>query len=48
VSAYILSADADLDLDAIWEYIAQDNIDAADRWLGELFDGHWPVTRHRP
>jgi len=38
VSAYILSEDADLDLDEIWEYIAQDNIEAADRWIGKLFD----------
>jgi plasmid stabilization system protein ParE len=30
VSGYILSVDADLDLDDIWEYIAADNIDAAD------------------
>jgi plasmid stabilization system protein ParE len=45
VSAYILSADADLDLDAIWEYIAQDNIDAADRWIGELFDAFDAIGR---
>jgi len=30
MSDYILSED-DLDLDEIWEYIARDNIDAADR-----------------
>jgi plasmid stabilization system protein ParE len=35
---YVLSAGAELDLDEIWEYIAQDNIDAADRWVGKLFD----------
>lgn len=33
---YVLSAAAELDLEAIWEYIAQDNIDAADRC--KLFD----------
>jgi len=38
VSNYILGFDADLDLDDIWEYIARDNIDAADRWIGKLFD----------
>jgi plasmid stabilization system protein ParE len=27
-----------LDLDDIWEFIAQDNINAADRWIGKLFD----------
>ncbi len=46
MSAYTLSADTDLDLGAIWEFIAQDDIDAADRWIGRLFstltrlDGH--------
>lgn len=38
MSGYVLSEDADLDLDDIWEYIAQDNIDAADRWIGKLFE----------
>jgi len=23
---------------AIWEYIAEDSVDAADRWIGKLFD----------
>jgi plasmid stabilization system protein ParE len=45
VSAYNLSEDADLDLDDIWEYIAQDNIDAADRWLGKLFDAFQAIGR---
>ncbi len=51
MSAYILSEDADLDLDDIWEYIAQDSIDAADRWIGKLFDAFETVARaprHRP
>jgi plasmid stabilization system protein ParE len=39
VSGYVLSADADCDLDEIWEYIASDSLDAADRWIGILFDG---------
>ena len=38
MSGYILSADAELDLDEIWEYIAADYLDAADRWIGKLFD----------
>jgi antitoxin ParD1/3/4 len=37
LSLYILGPDAELDLDAIWEYIARDNIDAADRWISRLF-----------
>jgi plasmid stabilization system protein ParE len=35
---YILSTSAELDLNEIWEYIARDSIDAADRWIGKLFD----------
>jgi plasmid stabilization system protein ParE len=38
VKKYVLSISAELDLDEIWEYIAQDNIDAADRWVKKLFD----------
>jgi plasmid stabilization system protein ParE len=38
VTPYILSEDADRDLDEIWDYIAEDSIDAADRWIGRLFD----------
>jgi len=33
VTQYILSEDADRDLDDIWDYIAEDNIDAADQWV---------------
>jgi antitoxin ParD1/3/4/toxin ParE1/3/4 len=35
---YVLSTGAELDLDEIWEYIALDNLRAADRWIGKLFD----------
>jgi plasmid stabilization system protein ParE len=38
MSGYVLSEDADLDLDEIWDYIAADSIDAADLWIGKLFD----------
>jgi plasmid stabilization system protein ParE len=38
VTQYILSEDADRDLDGIWDFIAADNIDAADQWIGRLFD----------
>jgi plasmid stabilization system protein ParE len=49
---YILSEDADLDLNDIWEYIAQDDIDAADRWISKLFDafenlGRTPGMGHK-
>ncbi len=38
MNRYVLSVAAELDLDQIWEFIAQDNIDAADRWIDKLFD----------
>jgi plasmid stabilization system protein ParE len=38
VSDYVLSVDAEFDPDDIREYIAADSIDAADRWIGKLFD----------
>jgi plasmid stabilization system protein ParE len=38
VTGYVLSADAEFDLDEIQETIAADNLDAADRWIGKLFD----------
>ncbi|MEJ0005759.1 MAG: type II toxin-antitoxin system RelE/ParE family toxin [Steroidobacteraceae bacterium] len=38
MSGYVLSTAAELDLDDIWEYIAKDNIDAADDWISRLFD----------
>lgn len=52
MSGYSLSVDADVDLDDIWEYIAKDNIDAADRWIEKLFDafealGQTPRMGHR-
>jgi plasmid stabilization system protein ParE len=49
VSGYVLGVDADFDLDDIWEFIAADNIDAADRWIGKLFDAFespWTHSRH--
>jgi plasmid stabilization system protein ParE len=45
VNDYVLSSGAELDLDEIWEYIAQDNIDAADRWIGKLFNAFEALTR---
>ena len=38
MSGYVLGRAAESDLDTIWEYIAQDNIEAADRWIARLFD----------
>jgi len=38
VNKYVLSDDAEQDLNEIWEHIADDSIDAADRWIDKLFD----------
>lgn len=45
MSGYVLSAAAALDLDGIWDYIAADSIDAADRWIGRLFDAFEALGR---
>jgi plasmid stabilization system protein ParE len=52
VTGFVLGVDADLDLDGIWEYIAADNVDAADRWVGKRFDAcealaRTPGMRHK-
>lgn len=52
MSGYILGRDAVLDLEAIWDYIAKDNIDAADSWIDRLYDafeslGQNPGMGHR-
>lgn len=38
MSDFRLSPHAFQDIDSIWEYIAQDNLDAADRLRDEFFD----------
>jgi plasmid stabilization system protein ParE len=37
MSRFVLSAEAELELNEIWQFIAQDNLDAADRWIQKLF-----------
>jgi len=46
VTDYVLSTGAELDLDEIWEYIANDNINAADRWIDKLFDAFEVIARN--
>jgi plasmid stabilization system protein ParE len=46
MSGCVLSTDAALDLDDIWEYIAADSIDAADRWIGKLFDAFEALSQN--
>jgi plasmid stabilization system protein ParE len=37
VSSFSLTSDSELDLLSIWEYIAADSPDAADRWIDKLY-----------
>jgi len=46
MNEYVLSTGAELDLNEIWEYIADDNIDAADRWIAKLFDAFEALARN--
>ncbi len=43
---YVLGTRVESDLDDIWEYIAEDNIDAADRWVAKLFDAFEDLARN--
>jgi plasmid stabilization system protein ParE len=44
---YVLGSSALLRLEAIWEYIATDSIEAADRWIAKLFDAFEAIARMR-
>jgi toxin ParE1/3/4 len=46
VSRYILSEDADRDLESVWDYIAEDNLAAADQWLATLFDAFEMIAQN--
>jgi len=48
---YLLSPEALDDLQNIWDYIAADNVEAADRVIEELFEAfvhlaQWPASGH--
>ena len=45
MNGYVLGADAAIDLDNIWEYIAADSVKAADRWIEKLFDAFETIAR---
>jgi plasmid stabilization system protein ParE len=48
MAAYVLSPDALEDLQAIWDYIAMDNITAADKLEDEFFEAFERLARrHR-
>jgi plasmid stabilization system protein ParE len=49
---FVLHPDALTDLNEIWEYIAADNLDAADRVLEEIYEAiralvPYPLADHR-
>jgi plasmid stabilization system protein ParE len=46
VKQYVLGAGAERDLNEIWEHIAQDSIDAADRWMSKLFIAFAKLARN--
>lgn len=51
MSGYVLSPEAMQDLQSIWDFIAADNLNAADNLLDELFDAfeklaEWPRQGH--
>ncbi len=46
MNEYILTEEADRDLNEIWEFIAQDDIEAADRWDAKLRDTFGMLARN--
>jgi len=42
---YVLSSAAELDLNDIWEYIAQDSTHSADRWIARLFEAFEALSK---
>ncbi len=43
---YVLGTGAERDLNEIWEYISEDSIDAADRWIARLFTAFAALARN--
>ena len=46
MSGFVLAAAAELDLNDIWDYIAADSPDAADRWIEKLFAAFEALARN--
>jgi plasmid stabilization system protein ParE len=45
MTGYVLSIHAERDLDHIWDFIAEDSVDMADRWIGKLFEAFEALAR---
>lgn len=48
MSGYAFHPEAFTDLDQIWEYIAERNIDAADRVIADIFDAFGLPAQSEP
>jgi plasmid stabilization system protein ParE len=46
MSGYVLGRDAEQDLVDLWDYIAEDNVDAADRLIAQLFEVFETLARN--
>jgi plasmid stabilization system protein ParE len=46
VKKCVLSAGAGQDLEAIWDYIAEDSVEEADRWISKLLDAFDLLTQN--
>ncbi len=46
MSGYVLSRAADLDLDELWNHIAEGSVEAADRVTTKLLDAFEALARH--
>ncbi|MGO9437529.1 MAG: type II toxin-antitoxin system RelE/ParE family toxin [Terracidiphilus sp.] len=46
MTLYVLGVGAERDLNEIWEYIARDNVDAADRLISRLFTAFTTLARN--
>ena len=46
MNSWLLSPDAQIDLDDVWDYIAEDNIEAADHWVARIFDAFDQLARN--
>lgn len=46
MSRYVLGRDSERDIDALWEYVAKDSLQAADRFITRLFDAFETLARN--
>jgi plasmid stabilization system protein ParE len=44
MKTYLLGGAVEADLNSIWDYIAKDDVEAADRWVTKLFNGFQAIA----